>query len=125
AGVAMRAVVDDRDLAALNGAPPARIAQLSWALGSMLAALAGILLAPKLQLEVLILTFLVVNGYAAAMVGRLRSLPLTFAGALALGLGVSYAVGYLPSSGWLSRVKPPLATVLLFAVLLVRPQVRL
>src|SRR5438045_3961716 len=50
-GVAMRAVVDDRDLAALNGARPIRIGQLSWMLGSMLAALGGILLAPKVGLD--------------------------------------------------------------------------
>ena len=30
------------------------------------------------------------------MVGRLRSLPLTIVGALAIGLGTSYAVAYVP-----------------------------
>jgi branched-chain amino acid transport system permease protein len=91
----------------------------------MLAALAGILLAPKLQLNVIVLTFLVVNGYAAAIVGQLKSLPLTFAGALALGLGEAYAVGYLPQSGWLAHIKPTLPTIFLFGVLLFLPQVRL
>jgi branched-chain amino acid transport system permease protein len=124
-GVAMRAVVDDRDLTALNGARPARVSALSWALGTMLAALAGVLLAPKIQLNVIVLTFLVVNGYAAAIVGQLKSLPLTFAGALALGLGEAYAVGYLPQSGWLAHVKPTLPTIFLFGVLLFLPQVRL
>src|SRR5437879_10801765 len=91
----------------------------------MLAALSGILLAPKLQIEVLILTFLVVNGYEAAMIGQLKSLPLTFAGALALGLGESYAVGYLPQSGFWSHIKPNIPMLFLFAVLLFLPQVRL
>ncbi|MDX6233388.1 MAG: branched-chain amino acid transport system permease protein livM, partial [Nocardioidaceae bacterium] len=45
-GVTMRAVVDDRGLAALNGARPDRSAAVAWALGCSLAALAGILLAP-------------------------------------------------------------------------------
>ena len=124
-GVAMRAVVDDRDLTALNGGRPSRVSALSWALGSMLAALAGILLAPKLSLNVLALTFLVIDAYAAAIVGQLRSLPLTFAGALALGLGEAYAVGYLPTSGFLSHIKPSLPMLFLFAVLLFLPQVRL
>ena len=124
-GVAMRAVVDDRDLTALNGANPSRVSALSWALGTMLAALAGILLAPKLNLNVLVLTFLVIYGYAAAIVGQLKSLPLTFAGALALGLGESYAIGYLPQKGFLSHVKPSLPMLFLFAVLLFLPQVRL
>ena len=52
-----------------------------------------------LQLNVQALTLLVVNAYAAAMVGRRRSVPLTFVGAMVLGLTESYAVGYLPSGG--------------------------
>ena len=124
-GVAMRAVVDDRDLTALNGGRPSRVSALSWALGSMLAALAGILLAPKLSLNVLALTFLVIDAYAAAIVGQLKNLPLTFAGAVALGLGEAYAVGYLPTSGFLSHIKPSLPMLFLFAVLLFLPQVRL
>ena len=48
-GMAMRAVVDDRELARSTAADPDRVAQLSWAIGSMLAALAGILLAPLAQ----------------------------------------------------------------------------
>src|SRR5205085_6375689 len=124
-GIAMRAVVDDRDLTALNGGRPSRVSALSWALGTMLAALAGILLAPKLSLNILVLTFLVIDAYAAAIVGQLKNLPLTFAGALALGLGEAYAVGYLPTSGFLSHIKPTLPMIFLFAVLLFLPQVRL
>src|SRR6185312_14039038 len=47
AGIATRAVVDDRELASLTGATPARFAQLGWAMGCGLAALAGILIAPQ------------------------------------------------------------------------------
>jgi branched-chain amino acid transport system permease protein len=124
-GVAMRAQVDDRNLAALTGSRPARVSMLSWALGSSLAAVAGVLLAPILQLNVLVLTLLVINAYAAAMVGRLRSLPLTFAGALALGLAESFAVRYLPNDGVFSNLKPAIPTLFLFAVLLLLPEVRL
>ncbi|MEY2469462.1 MAG: branched-chain amino acid transport system permease protein livM, partial [Actinomycetota bacterium] len=49
-GTAMRAVVDDPELAALNGAAPERVAMVSWALGASLAGLAGILLAPLVSL---------------------------------------------------------------------------
>lgn len=125
AGIATRAVVDDRELAALTGATPARFAQLGWALGCGLAALAGILIAPQFgALSVTQLTLLVVNGYAAAMVGRLRSLPLTFLGAIILGLLYSYGVGYLPSTpGWnaFGNVIPMLFLLL---VILVLPQSR-
>ena len=105
-GIAMRAVVDNRELAALNGARPAWVGTLSWALGASMASLAGILIAPTLQLSVLPLTLLVVNAYAAAMVGRLRSLPFTFLGAMIIGLPTSYAVGYMPSTGFWG-VDPP------------------
>jgi branched-chain amino acid transport system permease protein len=125
AGVTMRAVVDHRGLATLVGARPARSSMLSWALGSSLAAVAGILLAPVLQLNVQALTLLVVNAYAAAMVGRLRSVPLTFVGALVLGLAESYAVGYLPSDGIFANVRLAIPMLMLFIVLLLIPEVRL
>jgi branched-chain amino acid transport system permease protein len=126
-GVTMRAVVDNRGLAGLNGARPARIGTLSWALGAMLASIAGILIAPELQLSVLPLTLLVVDAYAAAMIGRLRNLPLTFAGALLIGLLQSYAVGYMPSTGiWdsvpLQGMRLAIPSILLFVTLLILPQ---
>ncbi|TML62743.1 MAG: ATP-binding cassette domain-containing protein [Actinobacteria bacterium] len=123
-GIALRAVVDDPDLVALTGAAPARVSQLGWAIGSSLAALAGILLAPIVTPDILILTLLVVNGYAAAMVGRLRSLPLTFAGGVALGMFESYAVGYLPGSV-LSQLRTTLPIIFLFIIILVLPASRL
>jgi len=85
-GVAMRAVVDNRELGALNGVNPNRISSFSWMLGCMLAGLAGVLIAPILpQFTPVALTLLVITAYAAAMVGKLRSLPLTFLGAVILG----------------------------------------
>jgi branched-chain amino acid transport system permease protein len=125
AGIATRAVVDDRELASLTGATPARFAQLGWALGCGLAALAGILIAPQFgALSVTQLTLLVVNGYAAAMVGRLKSLPLTFVGAIILGLLYSYGVGYLPSTpGW-NAFGNVIPMVFLLLVILVLPQSR-
>ena len=104
-GIAMRAVVDDRELTQLNGSRPGRSSSAAWAIGTSLAALAGILLAGSQgTLAHLPLTLLVINAYAAAMFGRLRSLPLTFLGAVVLGLGYSYAVGYLDLSTPLSSV---------------------
>ncbi|MEO6204996.1 MAG: ABC transporter permease [Mycobacteriales bacterium] len=105
-GIAMRGVVDDPDLAAMAGASPARVQQLSWALGASLAGLAGILLAPLVNLDILTLTLLVINGYAAALMGRLRSLPLTAAGAILLGLMINAAKIYAPDAG---RIWHPLA----------------
>ena len=130
-GVAMRAVVDDPDLVAMAGAKPHRMAQAGWGLGFMLAALAGVLIAPlvgQTGLTSTQLTLLALNGFAAAVVGRLRNLPMTFVGALMLGLITQYCVGYLPD-----HINPGLASVLtevvpvlfLFVVLLVIPAARL
>jgi branched-chain amino acid transport system permease protein len=124
-GIAMRGVVDDPDLAAMSGASPVRIQQLSWALGASLAALAGILLAPLVTLDILTLTLLVINGYAAALVGRLTSLPWTAIGAIALGLLVSYARGYLPTGGLLEQLEPSLPMLFLFLLLVFVPAARL
>jgi branched-chain amino acid transport system permease protein len=128
-GIAMRGVVDNRDLIGLFGGRPSSYSTLSWAIGASLASVAGILVAPTLQLQPLILTLLVIDAYAAAMVGRLRSLPLTFAGALGLGLATEY-VSYLPSGGFWSStpvlgIKLSIPSVLLFVVLLALPLSRL
>ncbi len=140
-GVAMRAVVDDRELAQLNGARPDRIAGLAWAMGCSLAALSGILIADVLGLQVHALTLLVVNAYAAAIFGRLVSLPLTFLGAIVLGVLTSFVTGYqgellefarlVRSDGTLvgdlelGSLATAVPVLLLFVMLLVLPQERL
>ncbi|MSO59798.1 MAG: ABC transporter permease [Ilumatobacteraceae bacterium] len=132
-GIQMRAVVDNRNLAELNGARPARIASASWALGASLAGLAGVLLAAEVQLNIVPLTLLVINAYAAAIFGRLKSLPLTFLGAMALGLSEAYllwgqgqswfpeTIGGFSTSG-LRQATP---TIFLFILLMLLPQAKL
>jgi branched-chain amino acid transport system permease protein len=124
-GTAMRAVVDDRNLAALNGASPARISMLAWAFGSALAALAGILIAPVLNLEILNLTLIVVVCYAAAVVGQLKSLPRTFIGAMILGLLTAYLEFRFVHADRIPGLRGSLPTLMLFAVLLLMPEERL
>lgn len=123
-GVAMRAVVDNPDLVAMAGGRPVRIQMLAWAMGASLASLAGILLAPITRLEILQLTLLVVSGYAAAMVGKLKSLPMTIVGALALGLAENYAVAYIHTD-FLSRMRLVIPMALLFVMLILLRQERL
>jgi branched-chain amino acid transport system permease protein len=130
-GVAMRAVVDDPELVGLAGAKPYRLSQMGWVLGFMLAALAGVLIAPlvgQTGLTSTQLTLLALNGFAAAVVGRLRSLPLTFVGALMLGLLTYYAQGYLPghiNAGLAAVLVEVVPVAFLFVALLVIPAARL
>jgi branched-chain amino acid transport system permease protein len=126
-GLDMRATVDSRPLAMLHGARPHRSAAIAWAIGCGLAALAGILVGPlNGQLSHTNLTLLIVSAYAAAVIGRLRSLPMTFAGAVFLGLADSYAIGYLPSgNAYLTTFRFVIPVVVLFVVLLVLPNPQL
>ncbi|MDQ2649491.1 MAG: ABC transporter permease [Actinomycetota bacterium] len=125
-GIAMRAVVDNADLAALTGAPPVRIARTSWVLGTMLAALGGILYSPIVGvLDPINLTFFVLAAYGAAVFGRLRSLPLTFLGAITLGLVQAYAVNGFPNSELWNHLATGIPGIFLFLVLLGLPDAKL
>jgi len=124
-GAAMRAVVDNRSLLALHGGRPSLMSALSWAIGSSLAALAGIFLCASNQIGLypyINLTLLVVTAYAAAILGRLENLPLTFVGSLILGLGYSYALGYLPTDTAYNGIKVGLPAIFLFIVLVALPR---
>jgi len=125
AGIAMRAVVDNADLLAMAGGRPIRVKQMSWALSCSLASLAGILLAAINELSVLDLTLLVVDGYAAAIIGRLRSVPMAIAGAIGIAVGQSVLFGYLPQTGFTDRIQNIIPIVVLFVVLILLPQSRL
>ncbi len=132
-GIAMRAAVDDRNLAELNGARPGFASMVAWAGSASLAGLAGILLAAEVGLNIVPLTLLVVSAYSAAIVGRLRSLPWTFVGALILGLLEAYTL-WANGSSWFPReiggfstsgLRGALPTIFLFVVLIALPQARL
>ena len=125
-GVAMRAVVDNPDLAGLTGAPPITIARTSWILGSTLAAVAGVLYAPTVApLDAVNLTFFVLSAYGAAVFGRLRSLPLTFLGAIILGLVQSYVPVSFPSSEVWNHLQVGVPGIFLFLVLMALPEAKL
>ena len=122
-GIAMRAVVDNRDLAALEGARSSVLSSAAWAIGCALAALAGILLAPEVaDMSTSTLTFLVITAFSAAVVGRLRSLPMTYLGAAILALASQYVSSFLQFSGRWTNVSLALPTIMLFIVLLLLPR---
>ncbi|EHN10216.1 High-affinity branched-chain amino acid transport system permease protein LivH (TC 3.A.1.4.1) [Patulibacter medicamentivorans] len=85
-GLALRAMADDRELSGLLGVPVVRLGAVAWALSGALAGVSGLLVADLIRLDAGTLTFLVVPGIAAAIVGHLSSLPWTLAGGLGIGL---------------------------------------
>jgi branched-chain amino acid transport system permease protein len=124
-GIVMRAVVDNPELAATYGASPDRVSQLAWALGSSLAALAGVLLAPLLTLDVLTMTLVIINAFAAALAGRLKHLPTTVAAAVGLQLAVEYAGHYFPSTPRWRDLLVVIPMLFLFVVVILTRQDRL
>jgi branched-subunit amino acid ABC-type transport system permease component len=85
-GLEMRAVVDNDELLDLAGGAPKRVRALSWMIGSAFAGLSGVLFAPTVGLDSLLLTLLVVQAFGAAAVGRFKNLTATFVGGLGIGV---------------------------------------
>ena len=99
-------------------------------MGAGLAAISGVLIASEQTLSAITLTLLVINAYAVAVVGRLRSLPGAFLGAVILGLAESYATGYInpeyaigPIS--LANLRSAIPAIMLFVVIMIQPEARL
>src|SRR5947207_11556628 len=88
-GAATAGAVDDPDLLALAGINPATVRRCAWMIGSSFAAASGMLLGPIAGLNASVLTFIIFYAFGAATVGAFRSLPLTYAGGLAIGVGAS------------------------------------
>jgi branched-chain amino acid transport system permease protein len=130
-GVGLRAVVDDPALLAMSGASPDAMSQYGWILGFVMAALAGVMLAltqEQTGISIVAMTLLVVNGYAAAIVGRLKNIPVTFIAAIVIGLLEDYIIYYaLPhlSQGLNSDITLALPMAFLFIALVMLPSVRL
>lgn len=124
-GVAMRGVVDNPDLVSMTGENPARVRRWAWIIGTVFASLAGLLLAPSLSLDALVITMLVVQAFGAAAIGYFSSLPLTFVGGLVIGIAAAIATKYTASVTWLSGLAEGLPFILLFIVLIATPRARL
>jgi branched-chain amino acid transport system permease protein len=88
-GTQIRAVVDRRDLAELSGVDANRVSAIGWAIGSMFAALTGILLAAQLSLDPFGLTLVVLETFALPVIAGLTSIPIAIASGIALGIGQS------------------------------------
>jgi sulfate-transporting ATPase len=94
------AVAENQTVAASLGHDPDAIAATNWALGSALAALAGVLIAPILFLEPTTIPLLVLPAMAAALLGQFSSFPLTFAMAMVIGIANSEITRYVSAPGW-------------------------
>jgi branched-chain amino acid transport system permease protein len=85
-GTAMRAMANDREITATLGVPVLRVQAQAWLGCGVLAGVAGLLLADMVALDATTLTFLVISSLAAALIARLRSIGITLAAAIVIGL---------------------------------------
>jgi branched-chain amino acid transport system permease protein len=118
-GLAMRSISHDIETTRLMGVSVDRIIALTFALGSALAALAGIMWALRYpRVEPFMGIFPGFKAFIAAVFGGIGSIPGAMIGGLTLGFVEIMSIAFFPK---LSGYKDAFAFVLLIAILLVKP----
>ena len=115
-GKALRATSQNPRAAALVGIPVRTMRMTVWGIASALAAIAGILLAPKLLMTP-DMGVIVILAFAAAIIGGFTSLPGCIVGGIVLGV-IQNLVGLYVASNAIS-VAPFIVIMLILAL---RPQ---
>jgi branched-chain amino acid transport system permease protein len=116
-GKAMRAVAFHRDAASLMGIPVNRIITITFAIGSALAAAAGVLVGltnPKIEPLMGIMPG--IKAFVAAVLGGIGSIPGAVIGGLLMGVSEYLVVGYISST-----YRDAIAFIILILVLLIKP----
>jgi neutral amino acid transport system permease protein len=122
-GRVMRALSDDRALAAVSGIDVGRVIAATWVLSGLLAGLAGVLAGlvqstfdPNFGFQLLLPIF------AAVVLGGIGSAYGALAGGLVLGLAMELSTWESLAGGVDPVYKPVVAFVVLIGALLLRPQ---
>lgn len=122
-GVAFRAVVNNRPVAGLMAINTGFVSGLAWALSTAFAALTGILLTPRLFLDVNFLPPLIIAFVlGAAIVGYLRSLPWAYAGGLIIGVAEALFIQYNRSHGFFSQMRDAIPFLMITGAVLLAPK---
>jgi branched-subunit amino acid ABC-type transport system permease component len=116
-GKAMRAVADNRDLAASSGIDVDRVIQVVWALGGALATLGGILLGLSDSVQWDMGYRLLLLMFAGVTLGGLGTAYGALIGSLVVGVFVQVSTLIIPSD-----IKYVGGLLLLIVVLVIRPQ---
>lgn len=120
-GRSMRAVSEDRTIASLLGVPVRTYDQVTWAVAGALAGFAGVMVTPTTGVTTTALVFLLVKGFAAALIGRFESFGLVVAGGLTIGVMESLVIWKLQDIQGLREV---LAFVIIASALFFRERER-
>jgi branched-subunit amino acid ABC-type transport system permease component len=125
-GTSMRAVVDDQQLLDMTGINPYRVRLAAWVIGSCFACASGVMLAElQNQIDVDILSVLVIQAFGAAAIGRFSSLPITFAGGLGLGILQGLTSKEISGHANLSGIDVNMPFIVLFVILVFSNRKRL
>jgi branched-chain amino acid transport system permease protein len=117
-GKAMRAVSFNLDAAKLMGISTDRIIAITFALGSALAAAAGVLIGMQIpKIDPLMGIMYGLKAFVAAVLGGIGNIPGAVLGGLLIGVSEVMVVGYLSST-----YRDAIAFGILILVLLLRPQ---
>jgi branched-chain amino acid transport system permease protein len=118
-GLAMRSISYDIETTRLMGVSVDRIIALTFAIGSALAAVAGIMWALRYpRVEPLMGIMPGFKAFIAAVFGGIGSIPGAMLGGLSLGFVEIMSVAFFPN---LSGFKDAFAFILLIAILLIKP----
>jgi branched-chain amino acid transport system permease protein len=125
-GLTIRAAVESPRLLELEGVRADSVLSMAWMGSSLMAALAGVLLAPQYPtLQSNDYAILLVAALAAAALGDLADVRLAFVGGLLLGVIEGLASGYFaPSSVWHTGLLPAIPFLLLAFLLVTRSRMR-
>jgi ABC-type branched-subunit amino acid transport system ATPase component/branched-subunit amino acid ABC-type transport system permease component len=96
------------------GWSPVRVASVTWAIGSMLAGLAGVLISPLFGVSTGLATLLLLPALASAVIGNLTSLSLTLAGAVLIGVLQAEVQRYADFNGLADAI--PFGVVVVVAI---------
>jgi ABC-type branched-subunit amino acid transport system permease subunit len=121
-GLATRAGAENDKGAALTGISATRIAGQNWVIATVLAGVAGILIAPVSSLDPTSYTLFVVPALAAALIGRIQSFWITAVAGLLIGCAQSEIDKLVSVFAWLPQQGLPdsLPFVVIIVVMAVR-----
>jgi len=120
-GKALRAVSLDREAAAIAGINPDRMNMLAFALGGMIAALAGSLLVQAFSWLPQVGAIPAMRSFVIVVLGGLGSLPGAFAGGIIVGLVEAAGTGCVPDAQRAASYIPAYGMIVLTLTLLLRP----
>ena len=120
-GKALRAVSQDREAAAIAGINPDRMNMLAFALGGMIAALAGSLLVQAFSWLPQVGAIPAMRSFVILVLGGLGSIPGAFVGGVIVGLFEAAGTGCLPDAQKAASYIPAYGMIILTLTLLLRP----